>query len=383
MNFTLNQILTLVGKLDDSPGEQTSSKRFRTFLRENIKEIAVVRDYIEECLRSKDDQYNRALQDLVNYVGEFLGFQVEYGRYRGVQGEIGFDGHWISPTGFHVVIEVKTTEVYAVKTSTLVGYINELISNRSVPSWEEVIGLYVIGRPNPEIKTLINGIVAERRNDQLRVISSNALVSMAELINDYDISHDDILQVVKPSGPSIDAIADLMARLTAQRVMPAAPLEPMSEPMSEEPQIGESTNYWLTPVGSDEVATADEVIKTLVGEQNVYAFGERTPGRKRIKPGDWIAFYSTGKGVVAHAKVSSFPAKGTNLKKIRHPEDYPWVFQLSEPTLYLDKPVVIDADMRSRLATFKGRKLNSPWAWFVQATRRISEEDFRTLTNKK
>ena len=35
----LGQILSLVGKLDDSPGDDTPRERFRHFLRENITEV--------------------------------------------------------------------------------------------------------------------------------------------------------------------------------------------------------------------------------------------------------------------------------------------------------------------------------------------------------
>ena len=122
MSITLKQILDLVGKLDDSPGDDTPRERFRRFLKENIKEVGQVRDYVEECIRTSGNQYNRALQDLVNYIGHFLGFEVIFGRYQGVSGQIGFDGHWKSPTGFHIVVEVKTTEVYAIQDF----YINKL-----------------------------------------------------------------------------------------------------------------------------------------------------------------------------------------------------------------------------------------------------------------
>ena len=42
----------------------------------------------------------------------------------------------------------------------------------------------------------------------------------------------------------------------------------------------------------------------LVGEAHVYAFGDKTPGRKRLKPQDWICFYANGIGVIGHAKGS-------------------------------------------------------------------------------
>ena len=163
MSISLKQIITLVGQLDDSPGDETPRERFRNFLKENITEVGQIRDYVEECLRNSGNQYNRALQDLVNYTGHFLAFEVIFGRYHGVQNQIGFDGHWKSSTGFHIVVEVKTTEVYAIKSATLVGYVDALISDKKIPSWDHALGLYVVGRTDPELKQLENAIIAEKR----------------------------------------------------------------------------------------------------------------------------------------------------------------------------------------------------------------------------
>jgi hypothetical protein len=121
MDFSLLKILALVGSLDDSAGEHTPRDRFRQFLKENVTEVGQIRDYIEDCLRTPGDQYCRALQDLVNHLGGFLGFEVIFGRYQGVQGRIGFDGHWKSPNGYHIVAEVKTSDVYSIKTATLLN----------------------------------------------------------------------------------------------------------------------------------------------------------------------------------------------------------------------------------------------------------------------
>ena len=377
--ITLKQILALVGKLDDSTGDETPRERFRRFLKENVKEVGQIRDYIEECLRNSGNQYNRALQDLVNHLGTFLGFEVTFGRYQGIPGQIGFDGHWISPTGFHIVVEVKTTETYAIKTATLIGYINQLISEKKIPNWENALGLYVVGRPDPQIQQLENAIIAEKRTHQLRVISIDSLLSIAEMINDYDVSHEDILAILRPSGPKIDPIVDLMTRLVVGPKPEELPEKktPTPEPITE----GEAA-YWITPVKSDEKQTAEECIQTLVGQEKIYAFGERTPGRKHIKPGDWICFYATGKGVVAHAKVISKPERKPH-PKVRHPEKYPWVIRLDKTKLYLNDPVVLDANVRSQLNAFQGRDLNKSWAWFVQATRKITKHDFNILTRQK
>jgi len=379
MSIALNQILALVGKLDDTPGDEVPRERFRRFLRENVREVGQIRDYVEGCLRDSGDQYNRALQDLVNHLGQFLEFQVTFGRYHGVQGQLGFDGLWESPTGFHIVVEVKTTEVYTIKTATLVGYVDGLISEKKIPSWDNALGLFVVGRPDPEIRQLENAIVAERRTNQLRIISVESLLSLAEMMNDYDVGHEDILAVLRPSGPTIDSIANLMARLVAQR---RAEELPEREEQLAQPAVEGTEAYWLTPVKADEDQTAEEVIQTLVGEAKIYAIGERTPGRKHIKPGDWVCFYATTKGVVAHAQVLSKPEKKIH-PEVHDAEVYPWTFSLGNTRLYLDNPVIIDASTRNQLDVFQGRDPNKSWAWFVQATRKITEHDFGILTRQE
>jgi len=378
MSITLTQILSLVGKLDDTPGDQTPRERFRLFLRENVQEVGQIRDYIQECLINSGDQYNRALQDLVNHLGHFLGFEVTFGRYHGVQGQVGFDGYWKSPKEFNIIVEVKTTETYAIKTSTLDGYISELITQREIPDRAHALGLYVVGRPDPEIRQLENAILVEKRTDDLRIISVESLLSLTELMNEYDIDHDDILAILRPSRPIADQVIDLMARLVAQREA-EEPSERAEQPPS--PELTEEAAYWITPVKSDEEQTAEEVISSLVGKDHIYAISERTPGRKHIKPGDTICFYTTTKGVVAHAKVTSKPEKKFQ-PEVRDTEKYNWVFSLKKPQLYINKPIIIDMASRGRLDEFRDRDLNKSWGWFVQATRRITEHDFRVLTRQ-
>ena len=55
-----------------------------------------------------------------------------------------------------------------------------------------------------EVKQLRNAIVAENKTDKLRTISIDALLSLAELLSECDVSHEDALAVLRPSGPSID-----------------------------------------------------------------------------------------------------------------------------------------------------------------------------------
>jgi hypothetical protein len=387
-NITLKQILSLVGKLDDTPGEDNPRERFRLYLKDNVNEVGQVRDYIEESLRTSGSQYNRAFQDLVNYLGYFLGFEIKFGRYQGVQGQIGFDGLWKSPSGFSVVAEVKTTEVYAIKTATLMNYIDEAISEKIIKDRDHVLGLYIVGRSDPDVHQLENAIYAEKRMDQLRVISAESLLSLAELMNQYDVSHDDILAVLRPSGPIIDPIIDLMARLAAESEIGQEPLKDSTVCLpSETASVPDKkpercqVSYWLSPVIANDEQTAEEVIQSLVGVRGIYAFGERTPGRKHLKTGDMICFYAAGNGVVGHAKVASYPEKKSD-PAIQDPERYPWLFSLEDNRTYIDSPIIIDAALRAKLDAFKNRDSNKAWSWFVFTTRKISENDFKMLTGE-
>lgn len=219
--------------------------------------------------------------------------------------------------------------------------------------------------------------MAEKRTDQLRIISVESLLSLAEMMNEYDVSHEDILAVTRPSGPTIDSVVNLMARLVAQHQAEEQPEEEVQPP---KPTIGGEGAYWLTPIKSDEEKTAEDALQTLVSNEQIYAFGERTPGRRHLKLGDWICFYATTKGIVAHARVLSKPERKP------HPEvseEYPWVFDLESTQLYLNEPIVIDATVRNQLDAFRGRDPNRSWAWFVQTTRKITEHDFGILTRRQ
>lgn len=381
----LQEILELVGKLDDSGGEDSPRERFRRFLRKSATSVGQLRDYVEECLRQTDTQYSRALQDLVNRVGELLGFEIQFGRYKGTSTEIGFDGYWRSHSGFHIVVEVKTSETYPIKTSQLVRYVDELISDRQIPNWERALGLYVIGKPDPGTKQLEHSIIAERRTERLRTISVDSLLTLAELMEQADITHDDVLSIIRPSGPNIDHLVNLIARLRASVGASDTVATVSSEESEPLPSSGKELPpaYWLCPVASEADAPAEEVVHKLVGEEKIWAFGNRTPGRQEIKPGDWICFYASGKGVVAHAQVASYPEKKPHAA-VRHSDQYSWTFRLRNPVLYLDNPVVIDPELRVKLDSFAGRDPNKAWAWFVQATRKLpSEKDFLLLTRQK
>lgn len=411
MLFTLDQILGLVGTLDDAPGNDTPRERFRTFLRDSVGAIGSVRDYVEACTKNKGPQYDHALQDLVNHIGALIGFNVEYGRYRGVTNDIGHDGLW-RWNDFSIVVEVKTTDAFSIQTATVTGYVDKLISRGTIPNWDHAMGLYVFGRTDSQLKQLANSVVAEKRTHQLRIATVDDVLSLVELVQEGHITADEAVALLKPGGVFVADTVKLLARIAARATDPQAD-EPMSaktitaindsvatfesDPVTPVPAVPTPTvtklkpvavaaterMYLLTPVSEGAETTAKGAIAGLLNA-GWYVFGDKTPGRKRLKPGDRICFYESGVGVVAEAEVASVPERKPPAAKgiVKNLEEFPWSFRLTNARFFFDVPVAIDADLRTKLDAFAKRDSSQSWSWFVQCTRVVNEHDFAVLTGK-
>lgn len=388
-------VLNLVGNLDDSPGENTPRLRFRTYLATGLTELGSVRDAVNTCVTNSGPQYARALQDLVNYLGTLIGFDVEYGRYQGVVNQVGHDGLWRSGPSV-VVVEVKTTDAYTINTATLLNYVNSLRSDGRIKPDDRVIGLYVYAKSDPSVKQLEHAIIAEKRTQELRVGSVDAVLSLAELIREDVISHDEALAMLWPSGVWIDDTVGLLGRIAAGAAHPAAPESPTavtpavagtipatgiaaSVPTGTGPTAtpSDSPGYYLAPAGDIPEETAQETLDRLL-PAGVWAISQGTRNRGKLKAGDHMAFYHSSVGVVAKAVLATAP-EDKPLDVVKKPEKYRWSFRLKD-VAYIDPPVVIDAAMRAQLDAFAGRDPVKAWAWFVQTLTAMNEHDYLLLT---
>lgn len=408
--FTLDQILGLVGTLDDSPGGDTPRERFRVFLRDSVDSVGTVRDYVEACTKHKGSQYDHALQDLVNHAGALIGFDVEFGRYKGVTNDIGHDGLW-RWNDFSIVVEVKTTDAFSIQTATVVGYVDKLISKGAVADWDRAMGLYVFGRTDSQLKQLANSVVAEKRTHQLRIATVDDVLSLAELVQDGHTSADEAVALLKPDGVFVADTVKLLARIAARAADPqtdeptiaqAAAISgpvaadepesvtagrrlPTSVPTNSKPAAVNATGhtYLMTPVSDEGETTAKAAIAALLNS-GWYVFADKTPGLKRLKPGDRICFYEAGVGIVAEAEVASVPERKPPAAKgiARNLDKFPWSFRLANPRLFFGTPIAIDADLRAKLDAFATRDPSRVWSWFVQGTTVVTEHDFAILTGK-
>ena len=138
----------------------------------------------------------------------------------------------------------------------------------------------------------------------------------------------------------------------------------------------QSTASWIVPLSATPDEGAIDWIRRVVVGRRVFGFHENNVARRRIEPGDEIAFYATAVGVAAYAKVATAPEHKP--QEIQG-GDFPWVVSLMD-VKYLDHPTRIDAELRSRLDAFRNKDLNSIWAWFVQTAHQITAHDYSALT---
>jgi hypothetical protein len=256
--MSLSELLELVGELKDDSTPNNASERFRRHLQKSIQKVEEVRAYIDEALGQPGEQFNKALQDLINHVGQLLGFEVTYGRYRGVRGENGFDGLWRSQTGWSIVVETKTTDAYSIKTATLLGYINSLISEGQVKDADRVLGLYVYGRYDTQTNQLENTIIAEKRRDSLRVIGVEALLNLLELKQKYSLSHEVVLSLFLPAPVRIDSMVNLIFDVVVEGIEQAEESENSKDFGSNQQELSQKEGLVGTETGRIRLVQIDE-----------------------------------------------------------------------------------------------------------------------------
>lgn len=244
----IDDVLALTGRLDDSNIEDPARERFRAYLVENVTDAALLRDYIDQCRSRPDEQHGRALRDLINHYGRLLGFDVSYGPYEWLPGQVGFDGRWTSPWGLHIVVEVKSRETFAAQRPSLARSVEKLIADGIIPNWTLALGLYVVVHPDLQVNHLEKAILDEKQVHQIRTITPESLYTLTVLQRSGQLSQQDVLTLLRSSSPAADWLVELVSRLSngmARAAHPgiaasAAQAAPIAGPEAEP-----SVNDWI------------------------------------------------------------------------------------------------------------------------------------------
>lgn len=229
----IQQIISFAGDGNLTDGSVTSDE-FRVFLKGISTEL--IQKYAEQCLIDSFSGSGFALQDIVNQIGNRLGFKVEYGRYRGVSGQIGFDGLWELPNDHTIVIEVKTTDAYRIDLNKLAEYRKKLIKNETIKEKESSV-LIVVGRKDTgDLEAQIRG---SRHAWDMRLISIDALLRLMLLkqqVEDPAIIQKMYDLLIPREFTKLDEIVEIVF-FTAEDIIEEEPSDESEPKQSKKPKF--------------------------------------------------------------------------------------------------------------------------------------------------
>jgi len=212
VELTLDRIVKLAGEWTD---ESRASQEFRSLLEDEQTPTEDIEAYLHEAVQGSEGYHNRSLQDIVNNLGQRLGFQVEYGVYQGNDDQIGFDGHWVSTApeeDIHLIVETKTSTAYAIDPSQAGGYMDELSNGNDIDR-EQIYGLYVIGQG--DVETVAKTVLGSQYRDRMRVITAERLLNLLKIQQESGLLHNQIVDVLLPIntvdvGQLVELIQDVI-----------------------------------------------------------------------------------------------------------------------------------------------------------------------------
>lgn len=171
----VQQIIAFAGTGKLLDGNEASAE-FRDFLAHVSSTLLA--NYADQCLCDRFENGGLALQDIVNQIGQRLGFLVIDGRYRGKQSAIGFDGIWSTGEGLEIVVEVKTTDAYRIDLSKIAEYRKQLIKADRLSADRSSI-LIIVGRDDTgDLEAQIRG---SQHAWDIRLISVDSLVRLMNI----------------------------------------------------------------------------------------------------------------------------------------------------------------------------------------------------------
>ncbi len=335
MDFTLDKLLTIVGRLEDGTGFDTSRERFRRFLIERIDGLESARTVIQECREQSGEQSHRALQDAVALCGRFLGFETAFGRYHHDPGAMPLHGFWHARRRLHVTLVLCTDQSTDINLDTVSRGITE--GEGGYPR----IGLLVM-TPLYAGKERLENILAAGKHTNVRLISLSGLLRFCGMVVDGQLTHENVLQVLNP-GVTLDAQLDFLEHVVAANrdSPPDAPaVAPVTGRESHEPR------FWVSALRPNPLTPTERIVSALIATRQILGINPAPGLEDRVRPGDAVCVFVAGRGIVAHAGIAGILSDGSKI--IRDSARFTHVLRLTNVNVY-DTPVVPNQELAVKL----------------------------------
>ena len=335
MEFTLDQLLTIVGRLDDTAGFDTPRERFRRFLQDRVTALETARLLIQQCREQSGEQSHRALQDVLVLLGRFLGFETAFRRYQHEPGVPPVHGTWQVRRRLHVSLILCTDQTPELDLEP----ISCNVAGGDADSGARV-GLLVMTPLFPG-RDRVERALAAGKYSNLRLVSFPALLRLAALAQERHLTAEDVVQVFSPAT-ALDVRIDVLDRVAASG-RPEAEFEAalaMSEDGSRQ------RRYWVNAMRVEPFTQTERIVRSLIGTRQILGINPVPGVEDRVRIGDTICVFIAGRGIVAHATIAGILTDGSRI--IRHARRFTHVLRLADVILY-DTPVVPNQELTRKL----------------------------------
>ena len=201
MQLTLEQLLSVVGPLDDAPGFDTARERFRRFISRHITDLATTRQLIDQCLRLPGVQSHRALADLVLCLGKFLDFEIVFGHYDRAPGSV--SGTWRARRQLFVDVMVWTDQTPTLDVTQLA---DSLSAEEPSNDGERRVGLGIVTPLFPSA-TRLGELKDQRGRVPLYTLSLRLLLQLTEMAADRRVSQSFVVALLS-RNPMLDELVE-------------------------------------------------------------------------------------------------------------------------------------------------------------------------------
>ena len=292
LSLSLAEVLVFGRYLKDG---LSGTVEFREYL-DNLEPDQIAK-YMHECIHEKFDKSGMALQDIVNVIGDKLGFSVTFGRYYGSSKEAAYDGLWRGPDGHAIVVESKTTGGFNIDFGKLEKYRQWLIKEGEIESHSSSI-LVVVGKMDTEAWEA--QIVGQGFSRLIRIISADALARLLRIKVQY-IDDESLLEqirlILKPQEYiKLDGIIDLVLAAYQESDEPEKQSEDLGNG-GEQPPEAKPVSYYEDVVPRLENALGVKLVqesKTFYRSSSDEVRLQLTISKMYGSPGDsgyWYAFH--------------------------------------------------------------------------------------------
>jgi hypothetical protein len=196
MELTLDRLIELVGPITDG---SRASKQLRALLSEDSDfEFADLEAFLTEARTGTESYHHRAYQDIVNNLGERLGFCTQYGTYAGNASPIPYDGLWFTDSlradVTYMTVEAKKSVSPPGAPEKQVGGYMERLCERWNLDQADVFGIVVADKG--DLSVTATDIRESKYAGQVRVISVWQLFVLLKLKRDYALTHGRVAELL-------------------------------------------------------------------------------------------------------------------------------------------------------------------------------------------